>query len=170
MIATLVELRLNSGMIHRIATAPFDTILDGVTFLSVGGLLSIDETAETNELNKTGITIQLDGISEDYRSEVVSGGFVKARVDVITVEIPDNTNVASTFAYYHRGYCDTPTITIDYDSGSISLSIETTNAFTDLDLIPNLLRSSVSVHQSRHAGDMFFEFCADTGLEERWID
>jgi len=174
MICTLVELRLNDGSggfnIIRLATSPFDVILNTDVYIGSGDLLDISDTETTNEISKSGLTVALGGIDISYQAELDSDGFIRAPIDILIAEVPDNSNVVSTYTYYHRGYCDTPATKVDYKAGNITLSVETTNVFTDIDRKPDLLRCSVASHSSRHPGDKFFEFTADVDIDEVWKD
>ena len=170
----LVRLKLHDGdggyNELSLSTAPFDVSLDGVLFAGSGDLLEIDDSEETNEISKSGISIQLNGIDPVYQAELTDGGFVRAPIDVMVANVPDGTNIVDVYSYHHRGYCDTPAIEMDYDTGTLSIGVETTNVFTDIDRVPDLLRCSMATHSSRHSGDKFFEYTADVDITEVWKD
>lgn len=173
MICTLVQLVTKDGSgnltVYRLSNAPFDVVLEGQTYTAAGHTLSIGENEEGSEIFKTGIDINLNGLDPSLRSEIDLSGFVKAPIDVLIANVPDGTNVASSYSYYHRGFCDSPIYQVDSESGTLSISISTENAFTDLDLRPSLLRCSQASHSSRHNGDKFFEYCADALIvDEYW--
>lgn len=168
---TLVHIKINdNGVIfdYRLATSPFDVVLNGATFTATGDLLKITDSEETNEISKTGITVQLDGLNQQFQAEIDAGNFVRSPIDVYIANVPDGTNVVDTYEFYHRGYCDTPTMNVDYETGSVMVSVDTTNIFTDLDRIPDLMRSSMASHSSRHNGDKFFEYVANGEGEAIW--
>ena len=171
---TLIELQLHDGSggfdILRITTAPFDVQLNGNMYTSTGDLLSISSSEESDQMSKTGLTLQMNGINISFQAQLDNGGFIRAPIDIIHADVPEGTNVATSYLYYHRGYCDTPVSAIDYESGTISLAMETTNIFIDIDKTPSLLRSSLSNHRARHPGDLFFQYTADVDIEETWIE
>jgi len=174
MICNLVHLQLNDfngGLIHyRLSTSQFDVILNGDVYSATGDVLKIDTTEDTGEVSKTGLTISLSGIDPAIQADIDAGSFVRAPIDIYIADVPDGSDTVSSYNFYHRGYCDTPITEMDYNSGTISIQLETTNVFTDIDKIPNLLRSSLASHSSRHANDKFFEYVADIDITEIWKD
>lgn len=170
----LVKLKLHDGdggfNVLNMSTAPFDVVLNSETYIGSGDLLKISTSEQTNEISKSGITVQLNGIDPIYQVEIANGGFVRAPIDVMVGNVPDGTNVVDVFSYHHRGYCDIPAMAVDHESGTLSVGVETTNIFTDIDRIPDLLRCSMATHSSRHNGDKFFEYTADVDLTETWKD
>jgi len=172
MICNLVHLQindLNGGVIHyRLSTSNFDVSFNGNTYTSTGDLLKITNSENTNQISKTGIKITMSGLDPAFLTEIDSGAYLRAPIDIYTVNIPDGTNVVSSYAFYHRGYCDTPVTGIDYTSNKLTVEIETTNVFTDIDKTPSLMRSSLSAHASIHSGDKFFQYVADIDITEIW--
>lgn len=170
----LVEIRVNdfNGGYNpiRLCTAPFNVVLDGNTYIGAGDILEISDAEETAEISKNGITLTMSGVDPVYQNELASGGFVRAPIDIITANVPEGSNVVDLYYYHHRGYCDTPLTQVDYKSNTITIGIETTNVFTDIDRIPDLMRCSMASHSSRHSGDKFFQYTADVDLEEVWKD
>lgn len=168
----LLELRLNDGAggtnAFRLTSAPFDITYDGSVFQATGDLLKIDALEEGVELTTRGLTVELNGIDPAYQAELDSNGFVRAPIDIMLADVPDGSNEASAVSFFHRGYTDSPMTNVDYQQGVMSIAVETTSIFTDLERVPDLLRCSMSSHQSRHAGDKFFEYTADVDLEEIW--
>ena len=171
----LFELDLTAaagGVVIRLTNSPYDLRYDGNTYQASGDLLSISSSESTAELVSEGITINLSGVDPAYQSVINANGFLKAPVDIILATCPDNTNLipAGTGIFYFRGYADTPQTKVDSENGSVIVSLETQSVLGDLDKIPNLLRTTLSSHQTRHAGDLFFEYCADAGTEETWAN
>lgn len=170
----LVRLKLHDGNGGfnqlLLSTAPFDVVLDGDVFVGSGDLLQIEKSESTNEISKTGTTIQLNGIDPVYQADISNGGFIRAPIDILVANVPEGTNVVDMYTFHHRGYCDTPAMELDHETGTLSVGVETNNVFIDIDRVPDLLRCSMATHASRHAGDKFFEYTADVDLEEVWKD
>ncbi len=168
----LVQIKIKDGLggfqYYRINTSPYDVVFDSNTFTSAGEILSIGDYEELTEVDKTGLDIQLSGIDPAIQADIDSGAFIRAPIDIIIAYVPDGDNVVSTYAYHHRGYCDSPITKIDYESNTVTLNIETTNVFTDIDREPDLNRSSMATHSARHNGDKFFQYTADGETEETW--
>ncbi len=167
----LLELDLTrapSGTVVRLTNSPYDIIWNGYTFQATGDLLEIDGLDSTADLTTIGTTITLQGIDPSFQSVIDANGFLKAPIDLLLATIPDNTNIATEASYWHRGFCDTPATIVNYDDGSITIGIETQSIFQDLDREPNLMRTSQANHQANHKGDRFFEYVADTPIEEIW--
>lgn len=175
MLCTLIELRLKpfgetAPAPVRISNAPFDVVFNGNVYTAAGDALKIESTEDTSEVSKTGVSVTLSGLNVNFQNEISNGGFVRAPIDIIKADVPDGSNVVATYAYYHRGYCDTPLMEVDYDSNTLTIGVETSNIFVDLDKEPSLLKCNMASHSSRHVGDKFFEFTADVDLEEIWKD
>ena len=173
MICTLIQIKTkdnnNTPVYYRVCTSSHDVVFQGDTYLAIGDIVNIDNNEATAELNKTGTTVTVGGIDPAFQAELDSGGFIRAPIDIIIADVPDNDNVVSTYSYYHRGYCDTPVTTLDFNSGTITMTIETANIFVNLDLKSTLLGSSISNHSSRHQGDKFFEYSANVDMEETCV-
>lgn len=167
----LLELDLTnapSGSIVRLTTAPFDVIWNGYTFQASGDLLQIDGLDTTADLTTIGTVVTLQGVDPSFQIEIENSGFLKAPIDLLIADIPEGTNIATTASYWHRGYCDTPATTVDYENETITIGVETQSIFQSLDRVPDLMRTSQSNHQAHHNGDRFFEYVADTPVEETW--
>jgi hypothetical protein len=160
------------GRVHRFASSAFDVVHNGYEFRAVGDLMAIEELEESNDLTNLGIGITLSGIDPSYRTEIDNNGFKKAPIVILVAELDDtaNTNIIPTEKafIYHRGTCDTPNTTVDYDSGTMSIEISTESVFGSLVKLPDLCRTSQASHESRHAGDKFFTFVASIAQEETW--
>ena len=169
---TILNFKLNDGnggfQTLSLTTAPFDVVLNGVTASSTGDVLGISDSESSGDVNKIGIVITASGIDPTFQASLDGGGFIRAPVDVLICNIPEGTNVVDYYTVYHRGYCDTPMTTVDYETGKLSIALETNNVFIDIDKIPRLLRSSLASHSSRHAGDLFYQYTADVNVEETW--
>ncbi len=169
---TAIEIKLNDGNggfdVLRIATSPFDVVLNGDVYTATGDVLEISKSESTGEISKTGLNLKMTGIDPTFQTHLDAGGFIRAPITILTCLVPDGSNVVTVYEYYHRGFCDTPLTQVDYDTGTLTISLETNNVFTDIDKIPNLLRSSMASHSSRHPGDKFYQYTADVDVEETW--
>lgn len=167
----LLELDLSnapSGNIIRLSNAPYDIIWNGYTFAGNGSLLQIDGLDSSADLTTVGTTVTLQGVDPAFQQQIDANGFLNAPIDILLAEIPDGTNIASSAAYWHRGFCDTPATVVDYENSTITIGVETQSIFKQLDMVPNLMRTSQTNHQAHHNGDRFFEYVADTPTEEIW--
>lgn len=157
-----------SGTIIRLTNAPFDIEWDGNIYQATGDLLQIDGLDTTADLTTIGTTITLQGVDPSYQSVIDNNGFLKAPIDLLLATVPDNTNVVDNASYWHRGFCDTPATVVDYEEGTITIGVETQSIFQSLERTPDLMRTSQANHQAHHNGDRFFEYVADTPVEEIW--
>lgn len=153
---------------YRLATSSFDINLNGQIFTATGDLLKISEDEETAEISKTGVTVEMSGLDPQFQADIDAGGYVRAPIDIYIANVPEGSNVVDTYTFHHRGYCDTPNTAIDYASGTMTIAIETTNIFTDIDRQPDLMRSSLASHSSRHSGDKFFEYIGNGEGTDIW--
>lgn len=172
----LIELRYknhetNEVTVFRVTSAPFDISYNGYNWTAAGDLISIGNHESNYELITEGLSVTLSGINSAYQSIIDQNGFRNAPIDIYLANVPDNTNVASSAIFYHRGYCGTPVTEFDETSGSISIIFDTQSVFKSLDRNSQLMTTSLSHHQSLHSGDDFFQYTADTGIgEETWKD
>ncbi|EGR0690385.1 hypothetical protein E2K20_06000 [Vibrio parahaemolyticus] len=155
----------------RLTNAPFDVQHGGVTWSAAGDLLEIGETESSYELITEGVEITLSGVNPVYRVILEQEGFRNAPVDILLATLPDGTDTVSSAKYYHRGFAQTPVTEFDEASSSISVKFETESAFKSLDKTRFLMSTSLAHHQALHAGDMFFQYTADTSFgDENWKD
>ena len=167
-----VDLKANNetGFIHRVCSAMHNIMYEGHEYIAAGGLLRIDDLQTTSDLTSIGTTVELSGIDPVFRTEIDNGSFLKAPIDIRVGLLPDNTNIipAGTAGFVHRGFCDTPNSTIDYNSGSLVITITTESVFQSLTKIPDLMRCAQSSHEATHNGDKFFTWVASTVQKEKW--
>lgn len=163
---------IEGGVVQRLCSAPFDVIHNGYEYVAVGDLLGIEDVKETAELVSSGIGITLSGIDPAYRYEIDNAGFKKAPIEILRCELPDeaedNIIPSNNAIVYHRGTCDTPVTKIDYSTGTMTIELQTESIFGSLVKTPDLCRTSQSSHESRHPGDQFFKYVADTSQKEIW--
>lgn len=170
-IFVLVELDLSkapSGNVIRLTNAPYDIVWNGYLFTGNGDLLQIDGLETTADLTTIGTTVTLQGVDPAFQQQIDANGFLNAPIDVLLADVPEGTNIAASAAYWHRGFCDTPATVVDYQNSTITIGVETQSIFKQLENIPNMMRTSQANHQAHHNGDRFFEFVADTPVEEIW--
>lgn len=167
----LVELDLSnapSGNVIRMTNAPYDIIWNGYQFIGNGDLLQIDGLETTADLTTIGTTVTLQGVDPAFQQQIDANGFLNAPIDILLADVPEGANIASSAAYWHRGFCDTPATVVDYQNSTITIGVETQSIFKQLENVPDLMRTSQTNHQAYHDGDRFFEFVADTPVEEIW--
>lgn len=99
----MMQLTLGSRVL-RFCTAAHNVVYEGESYTAYGDLLSISDPVEATEITSEGVEISLSAVNIDYLSEIDSGAFLKAPVDILLAELPDGTNVIpdGTAAYYHR--------------------------------------------------------------------
>jgi len=160
----------SAGRVHRICSAPFDIEYNGYEYTGAGDLIGIEDLDLSADLTTIGVTLTLSGIDPAYRSEIDSGGFKKAPIEVLLATVPEDTNIVpdNTAIYYHRGTCDTPNTVIDHDAGEMQIEISTESILGNLSKVPDLCRTSQASHTARHAGDDFFKYVASISQEEIW--
>ena len=155
----------------RLTSAPFDVTYSGYTWTAAGDLLKLGQQETNYELITDGIEIVLSGVNAAYQSIIEQHGFRNAPVDIWTASLESTGNAVTAAKYYHRGFAGSPVTEFDEGSGTISVIFETQSAFRSLDRNSQLMTTSLAHHQSLHTGDLFFQYGADTGLEEEtWID
>lgn len=159
-----------AGRVHRVTSAAHDVEYNGYVYTAVGDALAIEEVDESNDLTTIGMGISLSGLDPAYREEIDQGGLRHAPIEVLIAHLPENTNIvpSGTAIIYHRGTCDTPNTVIDYESNTMTIDIQTESIFGILSKVPDLCRTSMSTHESRHAGDKFFTYVASTSQTEVW--
>ncbi len=125
------------------------------TYLGVGNILNIGESAETADLSAKGLNLSLNGLNSSILSAALSenyqGNLAKLYLGIVGV-----SNMAEVFS----GYMDVMTINEAAETVEISLSVESRLIALER---PRVARYTKSSHQSisGNSGDKFFNFLTD---------
>ncbi|BCV28478.1 baseplate hub domain-containing protein [Shewanella algae] len=169
MLAICVKVLMNNGNTVALTDAPFDVIVAGKHYQSVGEVLEISEAETTAELATQSITVSLNGLSTLGEVTATEDLLLNAPIDVLLADIPDGGNSTNNFTYYHRGYCGE--VQFSNSNETYVAAIETQSVFKQLDKKASLMQTNTSSHQAMHDGDLFYQYAVEAGLgtnEETW--
>lgn len=146
-----VEMLFDSGTI-RLWTGYGDKTINSQTYTGAGTLLNIDGIAEVADLNASGITISLSGISSSVISLALQENY-QGRVAKVYFGVEGVSGVVEVFS----GFMDVMTIQHSGDKMNVTLSIESKLVTLQR---PNIRRYTSANHKLRNPGDTFFDYVA----------
>jgi hypothetical protein len=153
-----VEMLFDSGAI-RLWTGYGDKTINSQTYTGAGTLLNIDGIAEVADLNASGITVTLSGISSGVISLALQENY-QGRVARVYFGVEGVNGVVEVFS----GFMDVMTIQHSGDKLNVTLSIESKLVTLQR---PNIRRYTSANHKLRNAGDTFFDYV--TELQDKEI-
>jgi hypothetical protein len=146
-----VDMLFDSGTI-RLWTGYGDKTIDLQKYTGAGTLLNIDGIAEVADLNASGITISLSGISSSVISLALQENY-QGRVAKVYFGVEGVSGVVEVFS----GFMDVMTIQHSGDKMNVTLSIESKLVTLQR---PNIRRYTSANHKLRNPGDTFFDYVA----------
>lgn len=146
-----VEMLFDNGTI-RLWTGYGDKTINSQTYTGAGTLLNIDGIAEVADLNASGITISLSGISSSVISLALQENY-QGRVAKVYFGVEGVSGVVEVFS----GFMDVMTIQHSGDKMNVTLSIESKLVTLQR---PNIRRYTSGNHKLRNPGDTFFDYVA----------
>lgn len=146
-----VEMLFDSGTI-RLWTGYGDKTINSQTYTGAGTLLNIDGIAEVADLNASGITISLSGISSSVISLALQENY-QGRVAKVYFGVEGVSGVVEVFS----GFMDVMTIQHSGDKMNVTLSIESKLVTLQR---PNIRRYTSANHKLRNPSDTFFDYVA----------
>lgn len=163
-IGLLVLGRFDSGNFAAF-TGMGSVTYDGVTYLGVGQVLSIGETASSVQNGKSGLTITLSGIDPEVIALAELEEFQRRRVTVYTAQF-DDEGVLTSAEVFFDGLADDMESSDDPAAPTLTLSCEQ-RAF-DLSR-PRPFKYLPEDQKKRYPGDLFFDLVsAIQNREDTW--
>lgn len=143
-----IELLFDTATI-RLWTGYGDKTISGDVYTGAGTLINIDGIAEVADLNATGITTTLSGISSGTISLALQENY-QGRVAKVYFGVEGVSGVVEVFS----GFMDVMTIQHSGDRMNVTLSIESKLVTLQK---PNIRRYTSANHKLRNPGDTFFD-------------
>jgi hypothetical protein len=153
-----VEMLFDSGTI-RLWTGYGDKTIDLQKYTGAGTLLNIDGIAEVADLNASGITISLSGISSSVISLALQENY-QGRVAKVYFGVEGVSGVVEVFS----GFMDVMTIEHSGETMRVTLSVESKLVTLQR---PNTRRYTSANHKIRYPSDTFFDHV--TKLQDKEI-
>lgn len=151
-----VDLDFDGGNV-QIWTGYGDITFDGVTYTGAGDILSISEISETSEVQASGVTIGLSGISSTLISAALNETYQGRACKIYLGTLSNGAVVADPYMVF-SGRMDVMNIEDSGDTCDIALQAE--NRLIDLDR-PRVRRYTSEDQKIDYPADKGLEFIAD---------
>jgi len=162
----LIELKLNNT--YRFTTAAYNMDYDNYTWLSDGGIFSIEPPKINNILDREAYKVTLidlsDVLLEEFTTNVIGKDITVwlGFHDPYGVALLNNNDIVQVY----RGYVDSPTISNDW--GTKVATIEGTSPMSDLDRVNSFITSRDGMDQIDATDTSFDNVFVDTALTVKW--
>lgn len=158
-----VELDFASGPLY-FWTGYGDLLIDGITYIGVGNLVSISSVEETTEIEARGATITMTGIPSSFLSLALQEPYQGRECNIYFGLSLSNESSTRYLIEIFSGELDQMNISESADSATIAVTVE--NALIRLER-PTIRRFTSEDQKSRFPSDTGLRFVA--GLQDKEI-
>jgi hypothetical protein len=130
---------------------------NGQTWLGLGSVAGIGISMEDIEVNASGLTVTLSGISDDLLGESLADIQLLAPATVWVALMDENLNMIGTPAVYFGGIVGAPEVLMGTETSTIALQLET-----------HMVRMQIGQHKRYTAADQRLIYPDDTGFN--WVE
>lgn len=159
-VAMYVQLDFQSGT-QRYWTGGYDTDWNGQTWVGTGGIVSIGEIKETDQLQAVSVPLQLSGASGALVALLQSGRVRGVLCTLWFAALDAAENPIGTIPVEFRGKLDEPAIAIAIGDPEATIQINVVSALADF-ARPKEARFTNEDQQARYPGDTIFDGIHET--------
>jgi len=135
------------------------------TFDSSSDILEIDQISESSELQINSLSIRFSGVSQTYVSLFFNNDYIDVRTRIWKAVLDSSDSVIGAPILTFDGRIVSYAIVDDENTSSVD--VEVASHWKDFELI-NGRKTNHNTQQLYFAGDLGFEFAAETSKDIKW--
>ena len=151
--------------------APYDLVIDGNTYISLGAFLGFGQIEETRLFTASQVNIVLAGIpqfetGDNFLTQILEHNYIDKEVKIYRSFFDSANNYVNSFLMF-KGRIDSPVVEDD-PSDTTTVAVTATNNWGDYERTNGMITNS-NRQQSLYPGDLGFEHANETIKDIKWL-